>query len=940
MARFLSKATLFVAVVSILILVAPLAFAQDEGGAPPADAGAPPAGGEVGAAPAQTGPSQADIDAARAQAEAQVAAQEQQQSAGAEAEAQAQAEQQGAGGKPAGAGPGAIVIPDENIPDIPADVKDKVSEKDVVDIYCNKARWKSGKFFDAIDAVGPALSSAIAACGISVAVPDASGLKAQAQAKIDAVCAANNIAEARTTVKDLISFMKQNAQGPYENMEKEIAPLMTAMGAAIKEKATAKSKEIVDAEKVRIKAELEAEAQSMASQLTAGAGQGGVDAASIGAQIQSRISSLAQQKAAEIGTKVKTEVEAAIAPDVQKIKDCGKGFEAVGTAVNNAFAAGESKWAQYKTAANTKQKQVIGAILDANLATAKEELDKARDQLAAAKQAGKTDKNADEIWAALQQQKQDILNSVDAGDDMAFETKVSGMKTKWESLKKDLQSQAADPVEICKQATAQIDAGRGQITQAQSTVADLQSRCAGKADQECASVNSQSAKFSELGSKLNTILQKMDSVSSMCSRITASSPYTDLLANLNDLKAAEDDANARIKELQSNKAEQMSAGALAEVVPQLKAGLAAFKALQDEYGPVKTACSADVTSEKCQSAYDSAQAKLSFKSACDSAMASAPADFQAACADFSEALPKAKMNAGIMSKLDDLKAGYDAYGQAISALEAKAAAKQVADINAELAQMKAKLAALGANYKALVAEHKKPAPTAAGVVISGIMVDNSTWVLQESAHLACVNLKWTTNIPTNTLMCNGPKANTLLDEAHQPIKSCAGGDEALVTSHNKQMCMTPGILYHYRFGSCAEGGSPCASSDVYDIQSFGTAAVAKKPVMSGFTAVKGTEGSLTARPGEQCPFDTRTLVMMTINWKTDIPSSSYLCSGKTTAALQEALKYPPGCARSQPNLTSFSYTTCLETKTFFAPVSCATAGDSSTCTIGSTVTVP
>ncbi|MCX6768104.1 MAG: hypothetical protein NTY90_05270 [Candidatus Micrarchaeota archaeon] len=924
---------LFSIAVLVMIMAVPFVRAQDEGGAPPA-----------GGPPSQTGPSQADIDAARAQAEAQAAQQEQAQTAQAEAEAEQRAQQQGAGGKPAGAGPGEIVIPDENIPDIPDDVKDKVSEKDVVGIYCNKARWKSGKFFDAVDAVGPALSSAVAACGISVTVPDASGVKAEAQAKIDAVCAATTIAEARTAVKELISFMRQNARGPYESMENEIEPLMTAMGDAIRKKATAKSKEIVDAETVRLKAELEAEATRMASELTASAGQGGVDAASIGAQIQSRMTSLAQEKAAGISTKVQAEVEAAIAADTQKIMDCGKGFEAVGTAVNNAFAAGESKWSQYRDAANAKQKQVVGAILDANLATAKEELDKARDQLAAAKQAGKTDKDADEIWAALQAQKQDILNSVDAGDDMAFETKAAGMKTEWDSLKKDLESQAADPVEICKQATAQINAGRSQMTQAQSTVADLQSRCAGKTDTECAGVNAQAAKFSELGSKLTSILQKMDAVTAMCSRITASSPYTDLLSSLNDLKAAEDDANARIKELQSKKATDIDEAIQSQVMPLLtKTILMVGDKLYRVSDDVGLGCRApdgsiDTEGASCQAAYDSVRPRLDFKQACESAMSGAPADFQGMCADFSEKLPEAKMNQRIYDKIKLLDNAWNEYGTYNDVtLPQKRADKQIEDVNAVLAEVKAKIAAITAAYKALVEEAKKSkVPITSGVVISDIRVDNSTWVAVD-ARQACVRVKWTTNVPANSMVCNGPKANTLIDEAHQKLEDCGGKEDALTTSHSHLMCMTTGILYHYRLGSCADGGSPCASSATYDIQA---GQAAKKPVMSGFTAVQGTAGSTVATSGTQCPMDTRTLVMMTISWKTDSPAISYLCSGKTTALLQEALKNPPGCARSQPNLTSFSYTTCLETKSFFAPVSCATAGDLSTCTIGSTVQAP
>jgi len=182
------------------------------------------------------------------------------------------------------------------------------------------------------------------------------------------------------------------------------------------------------------------------------------------------------------------------------------------------------------------------------------------------------------------------------------------------------------------------------------------------------------------------------------------------------------------------------------------------------------------------------------------------------------------------------------------------------------------------------------------------------------------------------MVCSGPKANTLIDEAHQKMEDCGGKEDELVTSHSHLTCMTTGIVYHYRVGSCAEGGSPCASSAEYDIQAYGvTASTAKKPVMSGFVAARGTV---------QCPMDTRTLVNMAVSWKTDSPAISYLCQGKTAAALQEALKNPPGCQRSQPNLTSHSFSTCFETKIYYAPVSCATAGDLSTCSIGSTVQAP
>ncbi|MFH1200416.1 MAG: hypothetical protein V1708_05080, partial [Candidatus Micrarchaeota archaeon] len=111
--------------------------------------------------------------------------------------------------------------------EIPADVLAIVPEKDFVEMYCFMTKWKAGGMVSNLEAAQPMVSAAKAACsaaGISIDLPDVSGLASTARQKIDAICSAVTVAQAEQATIGLIDFFETGMRSSFEGMRDKMEP--------------------------------------------------------------------------------------------------------------------------------------------------------------------------------------------------------------------------------------------------------------------------------------------------------------------------------------------------------------------------------------------------------------------------------------------------------------------------------------------------------------------------------------------------------------------------------------------------------------------------------------------------------------------------------------------------------------------------------------------
>ena len=81
----------------------------------------------------------------------------------------------------------------QTLPAISDDIKGVVSEKDVNQIYCLMTKWKSGEFFAAL----------------STDIPEFKEKYIEGQAKLNAICSAQNYKQGEAAINDLTKFGKE-----------------------------------------------------------------------------------------------------------------------------------------------------------------------------------------------------------------------------------------------------------------------------------------------------------------------------------------------------------------------------------------------------------------------------------------------------------------------------------------------------------------------------------------------------------------------------------------------------------------------------------------------------------------------------------------------------------------------------------------------------------
>jgi len=569
-------------------------------------------------------------------------------------------------GPPTDAGPPSDVGPKNvpsSIPEIPSEVRTVVPEKDFIDLMCYMTRWKSGEMFAAIDAVGGTFVSAVTVCKIDFKPPDVYQMKEQANAKVDAVCNAQTIEQARTAAQDMLSFasssqMQGELKSAGDNFQKAIEAKTGTFQSKIESAIEAYVAEQEKIESESIKAEAESYVSEYESRVTSGS-----SADSVRSDIEGRLSTKVEQSKTRIDAGVKRVVEETLKQE--NMDECEKLMGGIEKKI--AEQANSATYTGYKKLALEKQRAITEKITDYHLIDGKKKIEEARSGLEDAKKNDPSVKDADELLSEMETDKKKLLEDLDqageVGDDAKMQSIINAFKNKWEAYGKELEKAKPKPMKLCSNVMSQIDAARPTINEKLTYVDSIQASCEGSTSSKCKKVQSLSPKFTQLKTKLATLVTAMDDAKSLCAKVTDETPYSDMKSTLEGLKSSYDNVKALIDELQEEEKSGAKAEKSSEDAFKYCSGVEGFAnaiyPLDSIYEWVKEKCTADRDSQ-CQAphstdmGYSNVPLSLVYSApVCTNALAGAAPEVSELCAlyDFND-VPSIGINREIRTAWD------------------------------------------------------------------------------------------------------------------------------------------------------------------------------------------------------------------------------------------------------------------------------------------------
>ncbi len=410
---------------------------------------------------------------------------------------------------------------------VPAEVRQYVSDKDLAGVYCATARWKSGGFLTAMDAVKkfviPAAEKA-KGLGFEVDLPDVDALKAEGLKRIEAVCSAPSADEAERLVQDFSAWGRKEAASKLDGLRSSLEGKMKAKGDELRRKVKTQVDAFVQQERQKLEQELrqEAEQSAAAKQAELEAAQDpDIDVEAVRAQLQSKIESKAKAKSEEMRRKAQEMAKEIVGGDGDALEEIGGLFNGIGKKINDEIKAGESQYLQYKEQAFGLRKSLVLKVLDGNLEEGLKQLDDARQSIEDAKKEDPSIKGVGEVKAELQQDRQALSarlsDALEAGDEDAFQGAVNDFRTKWEAVRRDLEKAAKQAIgKACTVALAQFNLARPQLSAGAGQIRDLQSKCASDASDKCLKVNEFAGRFKTILTKFSDIESEMVIAEKMC----------------------------------------------------------------------------------------------------------------------------------------------------------------------------------------------------------------------------------------------------------------------------------------------------------------------------------------------------------------------------------------------------------------------------------------
>lgn len=467
---------------------------------------------------------------------------------------------------------------------IPDEIKQYVSGKELVEIYCATVRWKSGGFFTAMDAVKKHVVPAVEKAkelNIQVDLPDVYDLKANGLKKIEAICAAATLDEAERLVLEFSDWGQKEAIMKFDGLRSSLEEKLKEKGDEFRDRIKTEIDAFVSEERQKIERDLRLEAEQLAAakkQELEAAQDPNVNVNAIRNQLQNKIQSKANQKKSELEAKVRNKIKEIMGDNEEKFKEIGNIFKGLGSKINDEIKAGESAYAQYKEQAFLSRKILVSAILDKNIESGLKKLEEERQSIEDARKEDPTIKSVDQIKTELQDDRRELITKLDAairaGDETSFQNALADFKMKWETYRREMEKAASQAVgKACTVALAQFKEAKPRIDDGSKKIRDLQAECAGGVSDECLKINEFAPRFGTILGKFDGIKSEMAIAEKMC-QTPETADRQNLIALMRKIQADAEDLKIYGEALEAEKQKAIAESArqiCAQVLPQLDA---------------------------------------------------------------------------------------------------------------------------------------------------------------------------------------------------------------------------------------------------------------------------------------------------------------------------------------------------------------------------------
>ncbi len=486
-----------------------------------------------------------------------------------------------------GPGEGQIERPTFEEPgQVPPEIKGQVPERDLVAIYCAMSKWKSGKFFAAMDAlqnvVAPAMAK-VTALGLGAPMPDPTAYKAEGQKRLDAICAASDSAAADRLVRDFMAWGQDGVFAKYADWRAQLRSKIEEFAAQMKADVKAQLDPFIEEKKSQISAEINAKAKELAAAKTSSLQSSKrqpteAEIAAMKSEIRSQLQGLIDTRKAEVATAVQAKVREIMGDRQQQLEDIGTSFKGMEQKVNAAIADNAKAYDRYKDEADGLRKKMVLDLLDRKMADGLAELDAHAAEIDEARQQNPDVPSVGEVKSKLAEDRRALEAKLDAalksGDETAFQNALADFRVRWETYRADMEKAAQQSVsKICNVAVAQLQQGQAQMAPGRQRIKDLLSSCAADTSERCQRVNEFSDRLGTLSTQLDQVELEMAAVQSMCQ-----SPETadrgKLLGLLKQLQSDGAAVKTYGEALDAAKNEALAAGLkemCAQALPQLQA---------------------------------------------------------------------------------------------------------------------------------------------------------------------------------------------------------------------------------------------------------------------------------------------------------------------------------------------------------------------------------
>jgi len=475
---------------------------------------------------------------------------------------------------------------------VPDEVKKYVNDKDLVAVYCAMTKWKSGQFFSAMDAVKKYVIAPTQQVkedfGLDITIPNVDVIKAEGQKKIDEICNASTVSDVEKLSNEFVKLGQRDNQAQFDDLRNKMQEQLKVKGDALREKVKTELQPFIDEQKASIEKEAQEEADKIVSdkkseiqaRLASAKSAPNIEAlkAEITSAVESGIKSKIEQKKAEMQSKVQAKVQAIIGPEKAKFEKIGEFFQKVDEKINEYIKVNESQYEKYKTEAFSLRKRMVLDILDKNIAEGIKKIDASATDLAEAKKNDPTVQSADELKAALLQDKK-VLEAklgvaIESGDENAFQQALNDFKIKWETAQangeKAMQQSAS---KVCTIALAQFDNAKKQMDPSIKKIEGLQTKCAKSVTDECLKINEFSSRFETILSKFSDLKTEISLAASMCQN-PQTADRKNLIALMNKIQSDAGDVKVYGQALEAEKSKLLAdtaATVCTQTLPQLDA---------------------------------------------------------------------------------------------------------------------------------------------------------------------------------------------------------------------------------------------------------------------------------------------------------------------------------------------------------------------------------